>query len=186
DELVRKLKKIPRPGSPPPENPDDDPPEPALTGVSTQIRSNMPQLFLDVDRAKVASLGVSLDDLNQTLDMYMGSLYVTSYSNFGRHWQVTIQADGRYRNQIDDLNRFKVRNKSGEMVPLGTLVNVREMGGPIAVTRYNLYSAANIRGIVLPGFSDGEAVKEIDRVARETLPLSMKPDWTELMFLQKR
>jgi multidrug efflux pump len=176
DELVRKLQQLKRPGSD----------QPALTGVSTQIRSNMPQLFLEVDRAKVASLGVALNDVNQTLDMYMGSLYVASYSNFGRHWQVTIQADGHYRNQIDDLNRFKVRNKSGEMVPLGTMVNVREIGGPIAVTRYNLYGAANIRGVVLPGFSDGEAIKEIDRIAQETLPISMKPDWTELMFLQKR
>ncbi len=158
---------------------------PGLTGVSTQIRSNMPQLFLDIDRAKAASLGVSLNDVNQTLDMYMGSLYVTSYSNFGRHWQVTIQADGPYRRQPDSLNRFKVRNKAGEMVPLGTLVHVRETGGPIAVTRYNLYGAANIRGVVRTGFSDGEAIQEIDRLALETLPISMKPDWTELMFLQK-
>jgi multidrug efflux pump len=178
DALVRKLQELKQPGS--------NPPKPALTGVSTQIRSNMPQLFLEIDRPKVASLGVSLNDVNQTLDMYMGSLYVTSYSNFGRHWQVTIQADGHYRNQTDDLNRFKVRNKSGEMVPLGTLVNVRETGGPIAVTRYNLYGAANIRGVVLPGYSDGEAIQEIDRIALETLPISMKPDWTELMFLQKR
>jgi multidrug efflux pump len=178
DELVDKLKNFPRPGS--------DPPEPCFTGVSTQIRAKTPQLFLDIDRAKAASLGVSLNDVNQTLDMYMGSLYVTSYSNFGRHWQVTIQADGDYRNQIGDLNRFKVRNNSGEMVPLGTLVNVQETGGPIAVTRYNLYGASNIRGIVRPGFSDGQAIKEIDRLALETLPISMKPDWTELMFLQKR
>jgi multidrug efflux pump len=185
DALVKRLKQLPLPGTPPPSTADGLPEEPALAGVSTQIRSNMPQLFLEIDRSKAASLGVSLNDVNQTLDMYMGSLYVTSYSNFGRHWQVTIQADGRYRTQTGDLNRFKVRNKSGEMVPLGTLVNVREIGGPIAVTRYNLYGSSEIRGIVRTGYSDGEAMKEIDRIALETLPISMKPDWTELMFLQK-
>ena len=153
DELVQKLKE-----------------HPALTGVSTQIRSKTPQLFLDIDRAKVAALGISLNDVNQTLDMYMGSLYVNSFNDFGRHWQVTIQADGPYRNRAEDLNRFQVRNKSGEMVPLGTLVNVREIGGPIAITRYNLYDSSNIRGIVRPGYSDGEAIKEIDRMACETLP----------------
>ena len=169
DELVRRLQQ-----------------HPGLTGVSTQIRAKTPQLFLDIDRAKVASLGISLNDVNQTLDMFMGSLYVNSFNAFGRHWQVTIQADGPYRNQSDGLNRFKVRNSSGEMVPLGTLVNVREIGGPIAITRYNLYSSSNIRGIVRPGFSDGEAIKEIDNLALQMLPISMKPDWTELMFLQKR
>jgi multidrug efflux pump len=158
----------------------------AFAGVSTQIRAKTPQLFLDIDRAKVASLGVSLNDVNQTLDMYMGSLYVNSYNAYGRHWQVTIQADGPYRNQTEDLNRFKVRNNAGDMVPLGTLVNVREIGGPIAITRYNLYDSSNIRGIVRSGYSDGFAIQEIDRIALETLPLSMKPDWTELMFLQKR
>ena len=159
---------------------------PAFTGVSTQIRAKTPQLFLDIDRAKAASLGVSLNDLNQTLDMFMGSLYVNSYSNFGRHWQVTIQADGPFRNEIGGLNRFKVRNNAGEMVPLGTLVNVREIGGPIAVMRYNLYGASEARGIVRTGFSDAEGIQEIERMALETLPISMKLDWTELMFLQKR
>ncbi|HTU90379.1 MAG TPA: efflux RND transporter permease subunit [Gemmataceae bacterium] len=169
DALVRKLKE-----------------HPALTAISTQIRSKTPQLFLDIDRAKVSSLGISLNDVNQTLDLFMGSLYVNSFNAFGRHWQVTIQADGPYRNQTGALNRFKVRNKSGEMVPLGTLVNVREIGGPIAITRYNLYDSSNIRGMVRTGYSDGEAIKEIDSIARESLPISMRPDWTELMFLQKR
>jgi multidrug efflux pump len=186
DELVKRLNQMPLPGTPPPSTPDELPEHPALAGVSTQIRAKTPQLFLEIDRAKAASLGVSLNDVNQTLDMFMGSLYVNSFNAFGRHWQVTIQADGPYRNQSEGLNRFKVRNNSGEMVPLGTLVNVREIGGPIAITRYNLYSSANIRGIVRTGFSDGEAIKEIDRIALQTLPISMKPDWTELMFLQKR
>ena len=159
---------------------------PNLSSVATQFRSKTPQLFLDIDRTKVASLGVSLDDVNRTLDMYLGSLYVNSFNDFGRHWQVTIQAEGKFRNDLEDINLFQVRNKSGQMVPLGTLVKVKEIGGPISVTRYNLYTAASINGNIQTGFSTGDAIKDIERIAGETLPLSMKSEWTELMFMQIR
>jgi multidrug efflux pump len=159
---------------------------PSLSSVATQFRSKTPQLFLDIDRTKVASLGVSLDDVNQTLDMYLGSLYVNSFNAFGRDWQVTIQADGNYRDRLEDINLFQVRNKSGQMVPLGTLVNVHETGGPVSVTRYNLYTAASINGNIQTGFSTGDAIKDIEHIAAETLPLSMKSEWTELMFMQIR
>ena len=104
--------------------------EPGLTGVSTQFRSNTPQLYLDIDRTKAATLGVSLDDLNQTLQIYLGSLYVNSFNDFGRYWQVTIQAEGNFRDRVPDINLLQVRNRAGMMVPLGTLVRVREIGGP--------------------------------------------------------
>ena len=160
--------------------------QPGFAGVTTQFRSNTPQLFLDIDRTKAESLGVSFNDVNQTLSMYLGSLYVNSFNEFGRHWQVTIQADGRFRNQVEDINLFQIRNKWGQMVPLGTLVNVREIGGPVFVTRYNLSTAAAITGNLLPGVSTGEAIAFIDRLAGRTLPLSMKTEWTELMFMQIR
>src|SRR4029077_17297913 len=102
--------------------------------------------FLDVDRTKAAALGVALFDVNQTLDMFLGSLYVTSFNEFGRHWQVTIQAEGRYRNRVEAINLLEVRNNQGQMVPLGTLVNMREITGPTSITRYNLYQAATING----------------------------------------
>ncbi len=159
---------------------------PGLGGVTTQFRSNTPQLFLDVDRTKAAALGVPLNDVNQTLDMYLGSLYVNSFNEFGRHWQVTVQAEGEFRNEVRDINLFQVRNNQGRMVPLGTLVSMREITGPLSVTRYNLYTSAAINGNVQTGTSTGEAIAAIDRVAAESLPLSMKADWTELMFLQKR
>src|SRR5205823_8796986 len=145
-----------------------------------------PQYRADVDRAKAAALGVSVDDVNRTLGMNLGSLYVTSYNDFGRHWQVTVQAEGEYRNQPEDIRLFQVRNAAGQMVPLSTLVKVREVGGPISVTRYNLYTAASINGNVLPGTSDGDAIAAVNRVADETLPLSMRIEWTELMFMQIR
>ncbi|MDB5392339.1 MAG: cation/multidrug efflux pump, partial [Planctomycetaceae bacterium] len=160
--------------------------QPDLTGVSTQFRSNTPQLFMDIDRAKMEALGVSVNDVNQTLSMYMGSLYVNSFNAFGRHWQVTIQADGAYRSRTEGLNLLKVRSRAGQMISLGTLINLREIGGPVFVTRYNLSSAAPITGNLRPGVSTGEAISATEKLAAESLPLSMKTEWTELMFMQIR
>ncbi len=157
---------------------------PFLADAKTQFRSRTPQLFLEVDRTKAASLGVSVQDLNQTVSMYLGSLYVNSYNDFGRHWQVTVQADGRYRARPEQIHLFQVRSASGVMIPLSTLVRVRNVAGPITVTRYNLYTAAPINGNVLPGVSDGDAIAAINREADATLPLSMRIEWTELMYLQ--
>jgi multidrug efflux pump len=156
-----------------------------FNNVATQFRSNMPQLYFDIDRAKVASLGVSLDDVNQTLDIYLGSLYVNSYNDLSRDWQVTLQADGPFRTQANDINLFQVRNNRGQMVPLGTLITVRDDGGPISMTRYNLATAASISGNI-QGVSTGDAIQSIDRLAAETLPRSMRTEWTELMYMQIR
>jgi multidrug efflux pump len=159
---------------------------PGLVGVNTVFRSHTPQLFMSIDRLKVASLGVSLQDVNQTLDIFLGSLYVNSFNKFGRHWQVNVQADGKFRDRVSDVNLFQVRNNRGQMVPLGTLAQLREISGPAAVTRYNLYSAASITGNLMPGMSTGDAIKQVERIAKDSLPLSMNADWTELMFMQKR
>jgi multidrug efflux pump len=155
-----------------------------LTSVSTVFRSNVPMLFVDIDRKKVASLGVSFDDLNNTLGIYLGSLYVNNFDEFGRDWQVTLQAEGQFRSRIENINLLYVRNNQGLMVPLSTLVSVREIGGPIFVQRYNLYTAAPITGGLLPGTSSGEAIAGIDALADETLPRSMGTEWTELIYLQ--
>jgi multidrug efflux pump len=160
--------------------------QPGLVGVFTLFRSNTPQLYMDVDRTKVASLGVSLDDVNQTLGMYLGSLYVNSFNQFGRYWQVTVQAQGMYRNRVTDVNLLAVRNRLGEMVPLGTVASLREIGGPVMVTRYNLYTAAPITGNLLPGVNTGPAIASIEDLARQTLPRSMATEWTEIMFMQIR
>lgn len=159
---------------------------PELAGVATQFRSNTPQLFMEIDREKVESLGMSVEDVNQTLSMFLGSLYVNSFNRFGRHWQVNIQADGAYRSRIESLNLLKIRNNSGQMVSLGTLVQLKEIGGPAFVTRYNLSTAAPITGVLRPGVSSGDAIRAAETVSRESLPLSMKTEWTELMFMQIR
>jgi multidrug efflux pump len=157
-----------------------------MVGVSTQFRSNTPQLFMDIDRAKVTSLGVTIQDANETLEIYLGSLYVTNMNAFGRHWQVNIQAEGQFRNDVGDLNLLKVRNNQGQMVPLGTLVNLREIGGPIFVNRYNLFTATAVTGNLLPGASSGDAINTVDMLSNQALALSMGKEWTELMFVQIR
>jgi multidrug efflux pump len=157
-----------------------------LIGVSTQFRSDAPELYMDIDRTKVESVGVSLGDVNQTLQSYLGSLYVNSFNEFGRYWQVTVQAEGAYRARVEDINLLQVRNKWGGMVPLGTLVAMRDVGGPVFVTRYNLATAAPITGNVRPGTSSGAAIAVMDDMAAQTLPRSMKTEWTELMFMQIR
>jgi multidrug efflux pump len=169
DTLVRKLQK-----------------QRGLTAVTTSFRSNTPQLFMDIDRTKVASLNVSFDDANKTLGIYLGSLYVNSFNQFGRHWQVTLQAEGQFRSHVSDVNLLQVRNLNGQMVPMGTLVRLNEVGGPIFIQRYNLYTAAPIMGGLRQGASTGEVGKDVQAVANETLPLTMGTEWTELMFLQNK
>ncbi len=159
--------------------------EPGLAGVSTNFRSSIPQLFLEIDWTKAASLGVSPDAINQTLQIYQGSLYVNSFNEFGRRWQVTLQADSAFRSDAADLRLLEVRNKSGQMVSLGTLTQVKVDSGPIFINRYNLYTAAAITGSLKPGASSGPVIQGVEKVADEVLPRYMKTDWTELMFLQR-
>ena len=139
---------------------------------------------MEIVRDKVESMGVPLSDVNQTLQIYLGSSYVNSFNDFGRHWQVTLQAAGKYRNEIDDINRLQVRNNQGQMIPLGALVKVQPRDGPLAVQRYNLYTAAAVIGSPKKGYSTGEIITAVDEVSHEKLPAGMGTEWTELMFLQ--
>jgi multidrug efflux pump len=157
---------------------------PGLVGVSTQFRSGIPQLALDIDWDKAAALGLSPQDVDQTLEIFLGSSYVNSFNEFGRHWQVTLQAEGRFRSNIVDINLLQVRNKWGQMVSMGSIASVREATGPIFINRYNLYTAAPVTGSLRPGASSGTVIAEVDRRAHDALPRSMRADWTELMFLQ--
>ncbi len=159
---------------------------PGLSSVATQFRSNTPQYHLDIDRTKAASMGVSLNDINQTLDIYLGSKYVNSFNLFGRHWQVTIQAEGQFRKRIEDIGLFQVRNQLGQMVPLGTLVRAREIAGPLSVSRYNLYGPPRSTATLLPASAAATPSRPSSSLTNETLPITMKSEWTELMFLQVR
>ena len=159
---------------------------PGLVAVFTLFRSDAPQLFMDVDRSKVRAMGVSLGDLNSTLTAFLGSTYVNNFNAFGRYWQVNMQADGTFRNTVDDLNQIKVRNDQGMMAPLGTLVDIRDTTGPVMVNRYNLYPSAPINGGISPRLGSGEAITAINQAAEATLPRSMTTEWTELTLMQIR
>ena len=158
---------------------------PTLAGQFSSFQVNVPQIFADVDRDKVKQLDIRLNDLFQTLQIYLGSQYVNDFNKFGRTYQVIAQADAPFRSSADDISQFKVRNGHGEMVPLGSVLTVRPSHGPDQVTHYNGYPAADINGSPAPGVSSGEAVQTMERLATETLPNGFGFEWTELTYQQK-
>jgi multidrug efflux pump len=130
------------------------------------------------------ALGVAVSDVFNTLQVYLGSYYVNNFNEFGRTWQVNVQADRSFRELVRDIQRLQVRNSQGQMVRLGTLLTVRNTSGPVAVMRYNMYTAAAITGNPAPGTSSGQAIALMQEVANRSLPDSMASEWTELTFLQ--
>jgi hydrophobe/amphiphile efflux-1 (HAE1) family protein len=150
----------------------------------TGFRANTPWLYLDIDRAKLSTMGVSALEAFNTLQVYLGSLYVNDFNLFGRTWQVNVQGDANYRKQIEDLKQLKIRNLSGGMVPLGSLAGVHDYQGPVMVVRYNMYPAAAINGSADPGVSSGQAINLMEQVITRELPPSMRFEWTELALLQ--
>jgi multidrug efflux pump len=159
--------------------------DPHYAGVFTLYRAHTPQIFVDIDRAKVQSLQVPVQDVFTTLQVYMGGFYVNQFNKFGRTWQVNIQADPVSRTSADALKQFYVRSNPrqgpGQMVPLGTLLRARDSTGPVSVMRYNMYASAAVNGVPAPGVSSGTVVQEMTRLAAE---LDVPFEWTEMTFLQ--
>ncbi|HKW46999.1 MAG TPA: efflux RND transporter permease subunit [Gemmatimonadaceae bacterium] len=158
---------------------------PTLAGEFSGFQVNVPQIFADVDRDKVKQLDIRLSDLFQTLQIYLGSQYVNDFNKFGRTYQVIAQADAPFRADADNITELKVRNAHGDMVPLGSVLAVKQSYGPDQVTHYNGYTAADINGSPAPGVSSGEAVQTMERLASETLPNGLGYEWTELTYQQK-
>ena len=129
-------------------------------------------------------MGVSIAELFNTLQVYLGSLYVNDFNRFGRTWQVNVQGDADFRKQIDDLSGLRVRGERGGMVPLGTLAQIRDVSGPVMIIRYNLYPSATINLNAGPGVSSGQAIETMETLASRELPQSMRSVWTELALLQ--
>jgi multidrug efflux pump len=154
--------------------------QPALGGLFSTFRARQPQLYLDVDRTKAKTMGVSLEDVFDTLQVYLGSVYVNDFTRFGRNWQVTVQADAAYRMTPDDVGKLKVRNRDGQMVPLSTVLSVRDITGPSVVNHYNMFPAAEVSGAPKPGFSSGDAISVMEQLAVSELPPAMSIEWTEL------
>ncbi|HEX5470947.1 MAG TPA: efflux RND transporter permease subunit, partial [Lacipirellulaceae bacterium] len=155
-----------------------------LTNMFNSSGANTPWLYLDINRTKCEALGVSVADVFNTLQVYLGSYYVNNFNEFGRTWQVNLQADPRFRSETPDVRQLQVRNNQGQMIRLATLLDVRDTSGPVMVLRYNLYSAAAVTGDAAPGTSSGQAVDRMQQVADQELPSTMASEWTELAFLQ--
>jgi len=155
---------------------------PGLTGLFSSYTINTPQLQADVDRPKAKAQGVPLANVFETMQINLGSLYVNDFNRFGRTYQVIAQADAQFRHGPEDILRLKTRNAAGQLVPLGSLVKVRETYGPDRVMRYNGYPAAEINGAPAPGYSSGQAEALMEKLAAANLPKGMVLDWTELTF----
>jgi multidrug efflux pump len=155
---------------------------PGLAQVFSTFTTRVPQIYVDVDRVKAKSMNVALADVNDTLQIYLGSLYVNDFNRFGRTYQVTAQADANFRLRPEDIQKLKTRNAAGDMVPLGTLVDVHETTGPDKVIRYNMYPAADINGVAIPGVSSGQAISLAQQLAAKELPPGMSYEWTDLTY----
>jgi hydrophobe/amphiphile efflux-1 (HAE1) family protein len=157
-----------------------------LTQVFTLFENSTPELYLDIDRTKAQLLGINVADVFSALQVYVGSAYVNDFNLLGRTFRVTAQADAAYRREPSDILKIRVRNSSGETVPLGSFTTVRNIAGPYRVPRYNLYPAAELDATAVPGFSQGQAIAALEKIAAETLPDGFGYEWTTLAFQQIR
>ena len=155
---------------------------PELSPSFSSFQINVPQLFADVDRAKVKRMGVALTDVFETMQINLGSLYVNDFNRFGRTYRVVVQADAPYRSRADDIAQLKTRNAKGELVPLGSLMRVERSFGPDRAIRYNAFPSADLNGAAAPGYSSGQAQAAIERIAREVLPRGITFEWTDLTY----
>ncbi len=158
--------------------------EPALQGVFSNFSIGVPQLFAHLDRTKAQQLGVDVQDVFDTMQTYLGSIYVNDFNRFGRTYEVIAQADTPFRSRPEDIAQLKVRNGQGAMVPLGAVVNVSETTGPDTAMRYNGFRAADLNGGPAPGYSTGQAQAAMTKILDETLPNGMRYEWTDLTYQQ--
>ena len=155
---------------------------PGLAGVFSSFDINVPQIDSHVDREKAKTYGIPLSDVFDTMQVYLGSLYVNDFNRFGRTYQVNVQAESPYRLQPEDISHLRTRNQAGEMIPLGSIVNIKSIYGPDRVMHYNGFPAAEINGAAAPGYSTGQSESAIAKILDGQLPNGMKYEWTELTY----
>jgi HAE1 family hydrophobic/amphiphilic exporter-1 len=160
--------------------------QPELATVNSPFSAAVPQVFVDVDRDRVLKEGIALGDVYQTLQTFLGGLYVNQFNRFGRQWRVFVQAEGQERASPDDIAQFYVRNNAGQMVPMSSLQRTRPTFGPQYTNRFNVYRAAQITGAAAPGYSSGQALDALERVAKTTLPRNIGYDFADLSFQERR
>src|SRR5471032_754552 len=155
---------------------------PELAHVFSSFQINVPQLFADIDRDKAKQLDVPLATIYQTLQVNLGSLYVNDFNQFGRTYQVRVQADAQFRSHVEDIANLKVRSNKGDMIPLSSLMRISDSYGPDRVQRYNDYVAADLNGGPAPGYSSGQAQAALEKIAKEVLPKGIAYEWTDLTY----
>jgi multidrug efflux pump len=155
---------------------------PELAGLFSSFQVNVPQIYADIDRTRARQLGVPVTDVLETMQVYLGSLYVNDFNKFGRTYTVRVQADAPYRARPEDIGQLKVRSRTGEMIPLSAVLKVQPSAGPERAMRYNGFLAADINGGSAPGYSSGEARAAVERIAAEVLPPGIGFEWTELTY----
>ena len=158
---------------------------PGLTSVFTLFNTGTPRVFADIDRDKAQLLGINPVQIFSTLQIYLGSAYVNDFNLFGRTYRVTAQADSPFRSDPTDITNLKVRSSSGAMVPLGSVVTLKDSSGPYRVVRFNLFPAAELQGDRVPGFSSGQALGTMEGLAKKLLPEGFAYEWTELAYQEK-
>jgi multidrug efflux pump len=158
--------------------------DPKLAGLFSSFRSSQPQLFVELDRSQAKMQGVSISDIFQTLQAYLGSAYVNDFTFENRNWQVSVQAEAKYRLRAEDVGKLKVRNRDGKMVPLSTLLSVKDYAGPAIVNRYKMFPSAEINGNTAPGVSSGQAIAIMDALGSTELAPGFAFEWTELTLQQ--
>jgi hydrophobe/amphiphile efflux-1 (HAE1) family protein len=160
--------------------------DPSFGGVFTLLNTGSPSVYADIDRLKAEKVGLTPTDVFNTLQVYLGSQYVNDFNFLGRTYEVIAQADGRFRRDRQDLTGLKARNASGEMVPIGTVAQLRDQTVPYRVPRYNLYPAAEVQGVAAPGVATGTALHRMEELAAQVLPPGIGYEWTEIAFQQEQ
>jgi len=158
---------------------------PEFAALFGSFRANVPQLKVDIDRMRVKQQGIDLRNVFDTLQVFLGSQYINDFTYLGRVFRVIAQSDARFRATAEDIGQFQTRNQAGQMVPLGSVLTVREITAPDRIQRYNLYPAADLQGAGVPGVSSGQAISIMENLARENLPQGYTFEWTELSFQEK-
>jgi hydrophobe/amphiphile efflux-1 (HAE1) family protein len=160
--------------------------EEGLSSAFTTFNTNTPRLFADIDRERAEQMGVPVENIFSTLGTYLGSTYINDFNYLGRTFRVTAQADAAHRDQISDVGRLKTRSAAGNMVPLDAVMTLKNDSGAYRVVRYNLYPSAELQGDTVSGFSSGQSLETMERLATEIMPQGFNYEWTELAFQQQQ
>src|SRR5262249_15981937 len=159
---------------------------PEIGRINSLYRASVPQIYADIDRDKGTKAGVQVGDVNTTLGALLGSSYINDFNKFGRVYKVYVQAEPEFRRDPKQLGLFFVRNQSGGMVPLDTLVSTKPAAGPEFTNRFNLFRTAEVTGVPAPGFSSAQALQALDETARDVLPSDMSHDWADMSYQERK